>query len=401
MAGLREGFESFYSPDDDAVAAALRTGLVVADTNVLLSLYRFQAEAREQLFGALEIIGNRLWIPHQVALEFHRNRLSVIADQESYFSKTDELLDTAVKEYLSRLRAFTNRVALRAVIANELEERIRQVHGGVKHQVWLAGQANEIHLDNRDSDEVLRRLETLFNGLVGEPMKPDEREAARKEAKRRAEATPKIPPGYMDKDKPDGSGDYILWRQLINEASKRKLPVILITEDRKEDWFWREHGQTIGTRYELREEMQSEAGVQFLLMSIETFLIQAGKYLQVTVSPETVSQAKELPGRLTSEVEQKYQADLAQLQQRRWALLETIGKTDRDIAVMETELTGLMHRNHSGSPDEQDVSRMQELNMRLARLRGELIVARDMKVRLDTRLDVTKKFMYDLGFDDE
>jgi hypothetical protein len=276
----------------------LRTGLVSVDTNVLLNLYRFQADAREQLFGALEIMGDRLWIPHQVAYEFHRRRLSVIADQESYFNGVKEELESALNGYLARLRAFINRIALPQLDAHRLESMIKQDHAAVLAQVSNSERTNEVHLDNRDSDEVLRRLETLFTNRVGEPMKPEELEAARKEAKRRIEA--KIPPGYMDRGKPDPSGDYIIWRQLISEASSRKVPTVFITDDRKEDWYRREHGLTLGSRYELREEMMTQAGAPFLLMTTETFLIQARKYLQVTVSQETVSQAKELPDALAS-----------------------------------------------------------------------------------------------------
>jgi hypothetical protein len=51
---MRDQFEHFYAPDEQAVSTALKTGLVVPDANVLLSLYRFQREARDQLFGALK-----------------------------------------------------------------------------------------------------------------------------------------------------------------------------------------------------------------------------------------------------------------------------------------------------------------------------------------------------------
>ena len=34
-------------------------------------------------------------------------------------------------------------------------------------------------------------------------------------------------------------GDYVLWRQLLDEAAKRKLPVLLVTNDQKEDWYRR------------------------------------------------------------------------------------------------------------------------------------------------------------------
>jgi PIN like domain len=125
-------------------------------------------------------------------------------------------------------------------------------------------------------------------------MEPGELETARKEARRRVEA--RVPPGYMDKAKPDPTGDYLVWKQPMQEAGKRKRSTVLITDDRKEDWYRREHGLTLGARYELREEMMSEAGVPFLIMTTETFLLHAREYLNVVVSPETVDQAKELPG---------------------------------------------------------------------------------------------------------
>jgi hypothetical protein len=81
MASLRDQFHHFYAPDEAAVKAALQAGLVTPDANVLLSLYRFQRVARDQLFSALEKLGVRLWIPHQVGLEFHRNRLGVMFEQ--------------------------------------------------------------------------------------------------------------------------------------------------------------------------------------------------------------------------------------------------------------------------------------------------------------------------------
>jgi PIN like domain len=153
--------------------------------------------------------------------------------------------------------------------------------------------ANEVRLKDHDLDKVLARLEVLLDGRVGEPMGPKELEDARKEARRRVDAGE--PPGYKDRGKADATGDYLVWKQLINEAKERKLPVVFITDDRKDDWYRREHGLTLGARYELRDEMIAEAGVPLLIMT-QTFLEHAKKYLDAEVSPETVDQAKELPG---------------------------------------------------------------------------------------------------------
>jgi hypothetical protein len=85
----------------------------------------------------------------------------------------------------------------------------------------------------------------------------------------------------------------------VQEAARRRGPVVLVTDDRKEDWVRREHGLTLGPRPELCEEMSAAGGTPFLLMSTATFLRHAKEYLSVDVSPETVDQARELPSALT------------------------------------------------------------------------------------------------------
>lgn len=85
----------------------------------------------------------------------------------------------------------------------------------------------------------------------------------------------------------------------MQEAARRRGPVVLVTDDRKEDWVRREHGLTLGPRPELCEEMSAAGGTPFLLMSTATFLRHAKEYLSVDVSPETVDQARELPSALT------------------------------------------------------------------------------------------------------
>ena len=293
MPSLRDQFQHFYMPDDDAIATAMQAGLVTPDTNVLLSLYRFQAGARDELFGALEKLGNRLWIPHQVGLEFHRNRLNVIAEQEAYFSKMEQEFNAAFDGLREKVRAFRARIAVDKGKIAQVEDSIQDLQ---KLLATVMNWASDGSLDMSDhaSDAVLARLESLLGNRVGGPMEPKELEEAKKEAKRRADAG--IPPGYKDKAKPDPTGDYLVWRQLMTESKDRNLPVVFVTDDRKEDWYRREHGMTLGARYELREEMMAEAGVPLLTMTTETFLLHAKNHLNAQVSAETVDQAKELPG---------------------------------------------------------------------------------------------------------
>jgi hypothetical protein len=120
----------------------------------------------------------------------------------------------------------------------------------VADAVAKAREPNEVRLMDHASDAVLGRIDALFanENSVGKPMELGKLEAARAEAERRGKEH--IPPGYRDKNKTKGdpAGDYIVWRQLMDEAKTRKLPVVFVTDDTKEDWYQREHGQTLGAR---------------------------------------------------------------------------------------------------------------------------------------------------------
>jgi hypothetical protein len=293
MASLRDQFEHFYALDEGAETTAIQAGLVTPDTNVLLKLYRFQARARDELFGALEKLSERLWVPHQVAVEFHRHRLGVIAEQEKYFDVTRKDLDALVRNLRERVETFVTRIALDKDRIRAINEGIDSLQELLTAEVVAARKANEVRLKDRDSDAVLARLESLLDNRVGEPMRPKRLKAARKEAKRRVAA--QLPPGYRDSGKADPTDDYLIFRQLMDEAKRRKLPVVLITDDEKQDWYRREYDIPLGPRYELREEMMAEAGVPFVIMTTEKLLRYAKKYLNAEVSAETVNQAKELP----------------------------------------------------------------------------------------------------------
>lgn len=62
----------------------------VFDANVLLNLYRYQPDTRQAILDTLKKLKSRIWIPYQAAIEFQRNRLSVILPSKSRDSKTYE-----------------------------------------------------------------------------------------------------------------------------------------------------------------------------------------------------------------------------------------------------------------------------------------------------------------------
>jgi hypothetical protein len=58
---------------------------IVLDANVLLALYEIGADARGEVLAVLTRVVGRLWVPHQAALEFCRNRKRVVIRRTNYF----------------------------------------------------------------------------------------------------------------------------------------------------------------------------------------------------------------------------------------------------------------------------------------------------------------------------
>lgn len=78
--GLFDGFEAYKTPTEADYARLLAEGIVVPDANVFLNLYRYNEQTRNDLLAVFRQLGDRLWVPHQVIVEFWRNRETVLQD---------------------------------------------------------------------------------------------------------------------------------------------------------------------------------------------------------------------------------------------------------------------------------------------------------------------------------
>jgi PIN like domain len=58
------------------------------------------------------------------------------------------------------------------------------------------------------------------------------------------------------KEEPGKFGDLVMWNQLLDHAEQEGLPVILVTDENKEDWVRRIEGNTRGPRPGLIEELR-------------------------------------------------------------------------------------------------------------------------------------------------
>ncbi|MFE1016569.1 PIN-like domain-containing protein [Streptomyces sp. NPDC058794] len=261
------------------------------DSSVLLDLYRVTPTARKEMIDSLLAIKENLWVPHQVALEFHRNRVEAARDQLSFYDETCKSLETAQNQALQRLNEFANRSALddneKRRLKEPLESAFRVAIERVKsHQGVFDLTISRVLND----DPVLKALAELLDGKVGQPLSEEDYVKAQAEAARRRDG--RIPPGYKDRAKrtnPDG--DYLWWEQTLIKAAEVSKSVLIISNDEKEDWINKRLDFSLGPREELVEEMRQRAGVSLRIINFATFLEAARVGSAVSVSRETLSQA--------------------------------------------------------------------------------------------------------------
>jgi hypothetical protein len=94
---MRSKFPGYYRPKPEDCALRFKEAIFAFDTNGLLNLYRYTPESRDNLLKVLNAIKYRVWMPHQVAYEYHDNRVGVIITQREMYSALKDGVDEAIK----------------------------------------------------------------------------------------------------------------------------------------------------------------------------------------------------------------------------------------------------------------------------------------------------------------
>jgi len=294
---VRSIFLGYYLPTEKEFKKLWEEGCFVLDTNVLLNLYQYSRDTLNLWFDVLEQFKTRIWIPHQVALEYQENRLSKISEQtrmyETIKSKLEDTLQV-IEVLLSEEHP--------SIQKDELMEGIRRAFSEAEHYLT---KAKEGHPDLFSKDEIREKIDSLFDGKVGEPLPSQELENLYKDGEKRYKHG--IPPGYKDAKKgrdrvkrygnlvlKDIYGDLILWYQIIGKAIESKRPIVFITGDKKEDWWWIYEGRTIGPRPELRTEMMQKAGMLFYMYRPERFIEIAAQRLGIEKAEGVIEETKKV-----------------------------------------------------------------------------------------------------------
>lgn len=304
---------AFYRPSTQEFVELWEKALVVLDANALLYLYRYPKAARDELLKVLHQIDGRLWIPHQVALEYQVNRPGVIAHQQEQY----EDVQKALREMVKKLRGDLDRLQLKkrhpVVDPDQFLKDIEAASNAVLDKLDPLARAEPYA---GGDDKIRDEVDVLFDGRVGPPYgTQEELDKIYQEGEQRYKNN--RPPGFMDVKKAERDnpravyhyeglqirqeyGDLIVWRQILAEAKRRQIKhLIFVVDDDKEDWWWvvgsEGRQKTIGPRPELVAEIATEAGVSlFYMYKTHRFLEYAKQYLKIRVKKESIEQVRQV-----------------------------------------------------------------------------------------------------------
>ena len=255
-------------------------------------------------------ISDRIWLPHQAALEYQRNRLSVIAEQVSKYSDVKTILKNTEANLAKNLEDLQLEKRHSAISTNSLTDEISGAIRKFREEL----EELEKHQPNvHQEDEIREQIDRLFADKIGDPPESQERlNMIFKEGELRYKYH--CPPGYMDAVKSKETaqtflhnglfyqkeyGDLVLWYQIIAQAKDHDLKyIIFITDDEKEDWWWKQDSngeKTLGVRPELVEEIKQKAGVTlFYMYSSRRFIERAKSQLKVEVKDKSIEQIRDI-----------------------------------------------------------------------------------------------------------
>lgn len=264
---MREKFPGWYPKKPEQIAKLWDSAIFVPDANVLLHCLRHTTVVRDELLRLFEALGDALWIPYQVGLEFQRNRLDVefgALDAYDALIKDQEAIIDKARDRLRQLRAHPTIDVQKELAA--LDMFLSDFKGRME-AARAAHPCVEI-------DGVLQQLTKLLEHRIGDKWPSEKLVALKKEGEDRY--AKKIPPGYKDQKKDAGEydkfGDLLIWKDMIAKAKVDKRPVIFISDDAKEDWWWIHRGRKMGPRPELIEEFRVEAAQDFHIYEFSQFL---------------------------------------------------------------------------------------------------------------------------------
>lgn len=289
---MKKLFAEYYELTEKRINEIWDNSLIVFDTNVLLNLYRYNDAARDEFIKVIKFYKERLWIPYQVGLEFHRRREDIMRKNATAYKSLREKLS---EQLVKTVSSFEGEYARHPYInMKDIKKKVERCADSIAKS--LEKQEKE-HPDYFQDDDTLKSITELFDGRVGNDFKENDLETLYKEGEKRY--ANKIPPGYCDeknkkeKGKRSLYGDLIVWKQTIHYCKEQAKSVIFITDDHKPDWWDNVEGKH-SPRKELIKEFADKTGQSILIYDSRRFLEYAKRNKELKVSQKTINEVEKV-----------------------------------------------------------------------------------------------------------
>jgi hypothetical protein len=232
----------------------------------------------------LEKFKDRLWIPHQVALEYQENKESRIKKVNQSYENINKGLEETKKS-----------IPQDEGIKNILENSAKEVE-----------KYKQSFLESSRIKNISQKIDSLFSQKnIGEkPENQLELDAIYQDGEERYKKN--MPPGFKNNKKTDSYlhlglkfeckyGDLILWKQVLKQVQNKSLSyIVFITSENQEDWWRKEQGEILGPRRELIREILDAGASMFHMYKPDQFLKYALEYFDIEIQEESIQQVEEV-----------------------------------------------------------------------------------------------------------
>ena len=348
---MKDLFPGHFKESEKDLKEVWDTCIFIFDANILLNLYRYSDSTRKEFLRILKKIKSRTWLPHRAAEEYLNNRLSVIDQQEKSYDDTIKSIET--------LKSDLDNARQHPFVSQKTMLQIEQVFKLLCKEL---SENKGTHTKRITSDEIKDSISAIFAKSVGFPYEKERLEELIAEGEERYKQ--KIPPGFKDGSKSVDSevfsekcrkyGDLIVWHQVIDKSIECEKPVVLVTDDKKEDWWEKFKGKTIGPRPELVKEFKDKTGNTFHMYQADRFLELARENLDEAVSNEIVEEIREVRRRdriaykrnLEIEYRLKRKSEIRKLMSESEHLKHQVMSIEQERHLLKDKINSLQLQRH-------------------------------------------------------
>lgn len=278
----------------------------------------------------------QLWLTHQAAFEYQKNRIKTIVEQLDHYKAIDQKLGdfgNSLKELLDKRRrhSMLNPDELQSSFARTLDDLRRKIVD-----------AKTNHPEDLNNDELRTKLDRYFEKSVGSPY--DEKTHAEKIKEAMERLGKGIRPGVTDTKKGNerAAGDVIIWFQLIDKAKSDKKPTIFVTEENKDDWWQKIDKNIVGPHPQLVQEFAETTGQQVWFYQNDQFIEFATKHIEALSDKESSVEAATREVREVRQEVTERRAQMKDWEERMRALIPQLGQ---DHAILEAQKATLANKS--------------------------------------------------------